>query len=103
MSEPLPRPMTLDEFTPLVGREILLDSTPEPVRITLVEADSLPHDGHSERPPFALTFRSAPDALLIDGVYTMRAAGLEPAAVFISSLGAPIGAAPGYYYQAIFN
>jgi hypothetical protein len=103
MTEILARPMTLDEFAPLVGGEILLDSAPEPVRITLVQAEPLPHDGHFDRPPFALTFRSAPDALLVDGAYTMRAAGLEAAAVFISSLAAPIDAPAGYYYQAIFN
>ena len=104
VTEILPRPMTLDEFTPLVGQDFAVDCSPATVTMRLVEAAPLRDQGTSERPPFILVFRSAPQAMLIDGIYTIRSGKFGPAAIGIGSLVAPIGAEPGhFYYQSIFN
>ena len=104
VTEILPRPMTIDEFTPLVGQEFEVDCTPATAIIRLVEATPLRDLGISDRPPFILVFRSAPEMMLIDGLYTLRSGSFGPAAIGIGSMVAPIGGAPGhYYYQSIFN
>jgi hypothetical protein len=95
--------MTLDEFVPLVGRTLHVDTQPAAVELVLVEASPLPHAGRRDRPPFILVFRSAPEVLLVDGTYAMRGQGFGPDAIGIGSLQPPIGAEPGYYYQAVFN
>lgn len=99
-----PRPMTLDEFTPLVGQVFEVDCTPATATITLIEASPLRDMGVTDRPPFILVFRSAPEVMLVDGIYTMRSGPLGPVAIGIGSMVAPIGGAPGhYFYQSIFN
>lgn len=104
VTEILPRPMTIDEFTPLVGQDFEVDCTPATATIRLVEATPLRDLGNSDRPPFILVFRSAPEVMLIDGIYTLRSGSFGPAAIGIGSMVAPIGGAPGhYYYQSIFN
>jgi hypothetical protein len=104
VSEILPRPMTIDEFTPLVGQDFEVDCTPDTATIRLIEASPLRDLGISGRPPFILVFHSAPEVMLIDGLYTMRCGSFGPAAIGIGSMVAPIGGAPGhYYYQSIFN
>lgn len=99
----IPRPMTVDDFVPLVGQDFILDCEPAEISIRLVEAKPL-RDLGGGRPPFILVFKSPPTAMLIDGIYTMRCGQFGPAAIGIGSLVAPVDAEPGhYYYQSVFN
>lgn len=86
VTEILPRPMTLDEFTPLVGQDFEVDCTPATATIRLVEASPLRDLGISDRPPFILVFCSSPEVMLIDGIYTMRCGSFGPAAIGIGSM-----------------
>lgn len=101
--EILLRPMTLNEFEPLVGRDFAVDTSPREVEITLIEASPLPDCGQLDRPPFILIFRSRPEVMLVDGIYAMRCKDFGPELVGLSSLMAPLRSEPGYYYQAVFN
>ena len=98
-----PRPMTLDEFLPLVGMTLKVDCAPNVVPLTLVEASPSRHPGLDDRPPFALIFRSAPNAFLVAGTYAMQCSGFGPALIDIAPIAAIPGATPGHYYQAVFN
>lgn len=95
--------LTLDAFTPLVGKRLTIHSEPAEIELTLVEATALRNDRGSGRPPFILIFRSDPTALLTDGIYTMRAQGFGPAQIFVSTMLSAPNAEPGFFYQAIFN
>jgi hypothetical protein len=99
----LPRPMWLEEFVPLVGKEIIADCSPAKIALTLVEAVPIRHPGVTDRPPFSLMFRSAPDALLVSGIYRLQCEAFGPDLVHLSPILAPPGAQPGYYYEAVFN
>lgn len=99
----VPRPMVLEEFTPLVGRAFDVDCTPAAVAIILVEASPSRHPGPTDRPAFSLLFRSGPDIMLVSGIYTMRNQSFGPDAIHIAPVQPPFGAEPGYYYEAIFN
>ena len=52
---------------------------------------------------FTLIFRSAPNALLTDGIYALRSERWGPDLISIQSMIAPRHGAPGYYYQAQFS
>jgi hypothetical protein len=99
----LPRPMTIDEFEPLVGEWMLADCEPDTVKIRLIDAKPLKHHDGLDRPPFILTFYTPPQVQLIDGGYVIRCGQFGPDIIHISSLIAPHGADEGYYYQAVFN
>lgn len=101
----LPRTMILDEFLPLRGRAFQLDCDPKVATVTLVEATPLPQCAPDSaiRPPFSLIFHSPADMLLVDGTYAMRCEDFGPDLIFITPVIARPGAAPGYYYQAVFN
>lgn len=105
MSDPaiLPRPMVLEEFTPLVGRAFTADCEPRSVDLELVEASALRPNALSARPPFILVFRSGVDAMLADGGYILRCGGWGPDIIYLLSLTPPADAPPGFYYQAVFN
>lgn len=100
---PLPRPMALGEFTPFVGHMFDVDSSPKSIPIRLIEASPARYSGMGIKEPFTLIFHSTPDILLVDAIYSIKSGAFGPAAIFISSMLPPIGAAPGYYYQANFN
>ncbi len=100
---PLPRPIRLEEFTPLIGKPLLADCDPNAVALHLVEATALRDHGQVERPPFILIFRSSLSALLTTGIYTMRGDGFGPDLIQISQIAAPFAGEPGHYYQAVFN
>ena len=102
-SIPLPRPIHLAELTPLVGRTLSADCDPQPVPLELVEASPLVNHAKLDRPPIILIFRSAPDAVLVSGAYVMRGEGFGPDLIDIAQTVAPNTAAPGNYYQAVFN
>lgn len=103
MSEILPRPMVLEEFSSLVGEEFTFDCTPAPIKLRLIEAEPLLDRGDMPRPPFILVFRSSPDIMLLDGLYTVSHTQLASAPIAIGSLVVAPGSEPGHYYQAIFN
>lgn len=99
----LPRSMTLDEFSGLVGEWFLADCEPEPVKIRLLEATASRPNDMASRPPFVLVFYTPPTARLLDGGYVLRCGQFGPDLVHINSLMPPANAEPGFYYQAIFN
>ncbi len=103
MPSPAPRPMTLDEFTPLLGKEFRADCTPGEVPLVLAEAYPLRDSGLVDRPPFMLVFRSPPEALLLEGAYAMQCGGWGPELIHISQIAAPRDSERGHYYQAVFN
>ncbi len=101
--EILPRPMVLEDFEPHLDALFTADCAPKNVDLTLVEAYPLKNHAQLDRPPFMLIFHSDPSALLLEGLYVLRAAAFEPAAVHIAPTTPAPGALPGYYYQAVFN
>ena len=102
-NDPVHRPMTLDEFLPLVGKRMMARCTPDEVPLTLVEASPSRTRFDADKPPFILIFRSDLDALLVDGIYVVSADGFGPDYIAITSLMTPRTRPPGYYYQAVFN
>lgn len=103
-----PRSMILEEFTPLVGQDFLVDAAPAEIVIMLVEAYPLPANALAERPPFLLIFRSAADIILLSGTYAMKAAGkvaqFGPDLIHLSPTNAPPrDTSGGRFYQAVFN
>lgn len=100
---PLPRPMAIGEFQPLVGLMFDVDCSPKAVAIRLIEASPAHFSGLGMKEPFTLVFHSTPDIRLIDGIYVMRCGPFGPESIQIGSMMTPIGGAPGYYYQAQFN
>ncbi|WP_423605578.1 DUF6916 family protein [Sphingomonas sp. MS122] len=101
--ELLPRPMVLEEFTPLVGKAIRVDCAPKSVDITLMEATALADRGAAPRPPFILIFHSDPKVRLVSGTYALRSGSFGPALVYLEDVVPPMNALPGHYYQAVFN
>lgn len=99
----MPRRMTLDEFTPLIGREFEADCAPKVALLTLVEARPARWIADPERPGFVLLFRSSPAILLIGASYVMRCGSFGPDTIGIEPVIAAPGAAPGHYYEAVFN
>lgn len=102
-AKPLPRPIFLEELTPLVGKTLTADCDPRSVPLELVEATPLRNHAKLDRPPFLLIFRSAPDAVLMSGSYVMRGQGFGPDVIDISQIAPPRTRGPGHYYQAVFN
>jgi hypothetical protein len=100
---PLPRPIALEEFAPLVGKDMLADCTPKPIELVLVEAHPLRPSAFSSRQPFVLVFRSRPEILLVSGNYVMRCGAFGPDLIYISQIAQPPGGQLGNYYQAVFN
>jgi len=100
---PAPRPIFLEELTPLVGRTLTADCEPRSVALELVEASPLRNHAKLDRPPFILIFRSEPDAMLMPGGYVMRGPGFGPDVIHITEIAAPRTGSPGHYYQAVFN
>ena len=95
--------MTLDEFKPMVGRNLLADCNPQPIELKLVSAEPLPHLAPIERAPFILIFRTPPEILLVTGTYAMKCGEWGPALIYIERTMSPDLKDDGYYYQAIFN
>lgn len=102
-SVPLPRPIHLGEFMPLVGHSLMADCDPQAVALQLIEASPLINHAKLDRPPFILIFRSAPDAMLMPGRYVLRGGGFGPDLVDIARIACPLSAEPGHYYQSVFN
>ena len=99
----VPRPMILDEFTPLIGRRFVADCDPAEIELTLTEASPLKDRGITDRPPFILIFHTPPEVMLVEGSYVMRCSKWGPDRISIWPTVAPFQAKPGYYYQAVFN
>ena len=99
----VPRAIAIHEFEPLVGRTILVDCTPRIAELTLVEVKPLRQHPDSDRIPFSLLFRSSTAILLGSGTYAMRSGDFGPDLIFITPVNAPMGGAPGHYYEAVFN
>jgi hypothetical protein len=100
---PLPRQIKIEEFLPLIGQVFDVKCDPKNVSLTLTEATPGRQRAFDDRPPFTLIFHSSPNILLVDGLYVMTCGGFGPDSVFIVPTIAHPGAAPGYYYQAVFN
>jgi len=99
----LARPMVLEEFLPLVGKQFIAHCEPDEVAIQLIEASPLRDQGVTQRPPFILIFHTPPTAMLVDGSYVLRCGKWGPDRISIWSTLAPARSEPGYYYQAVFN
>lgn len=102
-ARPLPRSMTLDEFTPLIGRAFHAECEPRSVALTLLEAVPIQHRALEGRPPFSLMFRSGPDVLLVPGSYVFRCGTFGPDLIHISPVLPRPGSVPGHHYQAVFD
>ncbi|URW74898.1 hypothetical protein M9980_10010 [Sphingomonas donggukensis] len=101
--EILPRPMVLEEFTPLLERVFRAHCVPKDIDLTLVEAYPLKDRGLVTRPPFTLIFHSDATALLSPGIYTLRSGSFGPAAIYLEATTRMPHAPTGHYYQAVFN
>jgi hypothetical protein len=99
----LPRPMTLDEFTPMVGQTLLADCNPKPVELKLTEARPSPNYGPVERHPFILIFRTPPEIVLVAGIYAMRCGEWGPDLIYIEEMAASDLTDKRHFYQAVFN
>ncbi len=99
----VPRPMTMNEFAPMVGQVLLADCNPKPAELKLVEMRPLKDQGLVERPPFVLVFHSAPQILLLTGIYAMRCGEWGPDLIYIEEMASLGFKEPGHYYQAVFN
>lgn len=99
----LPRPMTMNEFAPLVGQTLLVDCNPRMAELKLVAMNPLRDRGVVNRPPFELLFRSDPMVQLVAGIYNMRLGEWGPAAIYIEPMARHPQDEPGCYYQAVFN
>lgn len=99
----LPRPMTLDEFKPMVGQSLLADCNPQPVELKLVSAEPLPHLAPIERAPFILIFRTPAEVVLITGTYAMKCGEWGPDLIYIERMVSPDPKDNGCFYQAVFN
>lgn len=99
----LPRPMTIDEFEPLVGEVFLADCDPESVELTLVEASTLRDSAIGAGGPFILIFRTEIEAQLMPGIYTLQSGDFGPAAISLHGVLPERDAPTGTYYQAVFN
>lgn len=101
----LPRPMYIEEFLPLKGQTFEADCDPRSVPLVL--SDILPaiQSAGVARQSFILLFTSAPDALLVPGMYRMKTKGFGPEIIYIERTTPPNAANSfdGYYYQAVFN
>ena len=95
--------MVLEEFLPLVGAWFLAECDPEPIKIKLIEAAPFRSNSVDPRPPFILVFHTGPAARLLEGSYALRSGEFGPDLVYLADMLPPIGAEPGYYYQANFN
>lgn len=95
--------MVLDEFVALVGCEFEADCTPQVARLTLIEANPSRWVVDESRPGFVLLFRSVPEVLLVGAAYAMRCGRFGPVPIYIEPVMAAHGAAPGRYYEAVFN
>ena len=95
--------MALGEFVPLVGQMFEVDCSPKAIAIRLIEASPARFGGQGLKEPFRLVFHSTPDIMLIEAIYVMRCGTFGPESIYLGSMVSPIGAAPGYYYQASFN
>ena len=100
---PIPRPIHLGEFTPLVGGTFMADCDPQAVTLRLVKASPLINHARLDRPPFILTFRSAPETMLVSGTYVLRGDGFGPDRIDLGQIARPLSGEPGHYYQAVFN
>ena len=104
MSEPNPsRTLTLEDFVPRVETVFTAVCAPRDVPLTLVEAYALKNHARSDRVPFLLIFRSNSLSLLREGSYSLRADGFAASAIDLIPTARGPGAAPGYYYQAVFG
>lgn len=100
----LPRPIHIEEFQPLLGRTFLADCDPKPAALILVDVQPGRQTPGVARQAFRLLFRSAPDAVLVPGMYVMKSDGFGPDIIYIERTQAPSeDFAEGHYYQAVFN
>ena len=96
------RAIAIDEFAPMVGQTMLADCNPRPAELVLVALHPY-HRRMSARVPFTLIFRSAADEQLVAGMYPLRGGEFGPDIVYLEPTMPPQDAAPGNYYQAVFN
>lgn len=101
----LPRPIYLEEFLPLKGHRFVVHCDPKAAHLDLVDIRQRPSVPGAQRQAFTLVFRSAPDVLLVPGLYQMRTDGFGPDVIYIEQTGRPAdaGVDTGRYYQAVFN
>ena len=95
--------MTLAEFAPMVGQNLIADCSPKPVELKLVSATPLTHYAPIERPPFILIFRTPAQILLVGGIYAMRCGEWGPDLIYIDGVISPDPKDDGHFYQAVFN
>lgn len=104
-NEIIPRPIHLEEFTPLVGQVLIADCQPRPAELVLVSARPLKHSSPViDRQPFIAIFRSKAEVQLVEAAYKLRCGEWGPDLVHLIPIAPPFGAdSPGNFYQAVFN
>ncbi|GAA0655316.1 DUF6916 family protein [Brevundimonas lenta] len=92
--------LTLEDFMPFVGREVLVDATPQPLAIRLDSAVPVIDTGLGQRTPFTLTFSTPWTTLLTEAHYPIQV-GKQVAVIHLI----PTQTAPGprRFYHAVFN
>lgn len=100
---PIPRRVPIEQFQPHVGRVLEAHCDPEHVPLVVVSVDPSLVASSFEHPAYNVLLRSAPDQLLMDGIYVLSAREFGSEPVFLSNCLAPRSGEPGYYYQVVFN
>lgn len=96
----LDRLLTAEDFAPWAGRMFTFATDPEPLAIQLVRITPLRASSLAHRAAFSLFFRSRPDVLLIDGLYTVRCGRFGPLDMHLTAVMSPPGER---LYEAVFS
>ena len=92
--------MTPDDFDPWVGRQVRVNTVPEPVDITLVGVERRLFRAGMPRAPFILWFQSPFEVYLLDDSYEMDCGRGGPHRIHISQMQPRDGVR---IYQAVFH
>ena len=93
--------LTIEDFAPLVGRDILIDASPEPLLLHLESVRPSPDSGLGERrEPFSLVFSTPWTVLLSEAAYPMQ---LKRGVGVVHIIPTQTGVGPKRFYHAVFN
>jgi hypothetical protein len=88
------------EFTAYLNQDFEIATSGAPLVLRLSEARPLAPRAESVREPFALTFLSAPQLRLPQGIYRMTNAQMGVLEIFLVQIGADQN---GSTFEAVFN
>ncbi len=92
--------MTPEDFEPWVGKAVKVDTTPQPIEMTLTRIKRLPVYPGSHREPFVLHFECPFEIYLLDMTYKFDCGRGGPYDILISQMRPD---ASRRYYHAVFN